>query len=223
MGLDILYGINTTFNKMTEENICKVISLPNWGYLDTHMPNDLFNSLVEECKTAQIKNNEMISALTGAGVAKHFFLKDNVDKMHIFIKKLLQIYNNHFPGLADLKVATENVPLHFDIPWINFQKKYEFVPKHGHDGVFSYTSWIKIPYDSDEELKNGGDHASCVEFLYRDILGKAQSKVIKLNKKDEGRIVFFPAPMEHIVYPFYTSDEFRISISGNILLNTKKL
>ena len=50
-----------------------------------------------------------------------------------------------------------------------------------------------------------------------------KSKVIKLNKKDEGRIVFFPAPMEHIVYPFYTSDEFRISISGNILLNTKKL
>ena len=34
---------------------------------------------------------------------------------------------------------------------LNLQKKYEYLPNHHHDGVLSYTVWIKIPYELEEE------------------------------------------------------------------------
>jgi hypothetical protein len=37
-----------------------------------------------------------------------------------------------------------------------------------------------------------------------------------VDKEWEGKIALFPAKLNHLVYPFYTSDEPRISISGNI-------
>ena len=41
-------------------------------------------------------------------------------------------------------------------------------------------------------------------------------------EKDEGRIVLFPAQLQHVVYPFYNSNKIRMSIAGNILLNTNE-
>ena len=39
-----------------------------------------------------------------------------------------------------------------------------------------------------------------------------------VDKSFEGQMLMFPAPLQHIVYPFYTSDESRITVSGNIKL-----
>tara|TARA_A100001011_G_C13554878_1_gene533931 strand:- start:119 stop:511 length:393 start_codon:yes stop_codon:yes gene_type:complete len=104
-------------------------------------------------------------------------------------------------------------------PWINYQKKNEFIPNHIHDGIFSYTIWMDIPYDSNEELKEGGNDASCFQFSYTDILGITRVHNIRLNKKDNGRMLFFPAKLRHQVYPFYTTDKYRVSISGNVMLD----
>ena len=40
----------------------------------------------------------------------------------------------------------------------------------------------------------------------------------KLSPEDEGRMLFFPAGLMHQVYPFYGTEEERITISGNISL-----
>ena len=37
-----------------------------------------------------------------------------------------------------------------------------------------------------------------------------------LSSEDEGRMLFFPASLQHQVYPFYGTEEERITISGNI-------
>ena len=38
----------------------------------------------------------------------------------------------------------------------------------------------------------------------------------KLSKNYEGTMLFFPAKLRHCVYPFYGTDEPRISIAGNL-------
>ena len=38
---------------------------------------------------------------------------------------------------------------------------------------------------------------------------------------DEGTMLFFTANRPHQVYPFYTSNKTRVSISGNIVLNSR--
>ena len=40
-----------------------------------------------------------------------------------------------------------------------------------------------------------------------------------LDKKSEGQMLFFPARLQHTVYPFLNCEEERVSISGNICLN----
>ena len=128
-----------------------------------------------------------------------------------------EAYERSFPGLWSLKVLTDNLPFSYDRPWINLQKQNEFVPIHLHDGIFSYSIWMKIPYDSSKEAYTGN-----FEFVYCDVTGASKSETIKLSKKDEGTIIMFPAKLQHIVWPFYKNKDARISINGNISFNSKK-
>ena len=75
-----------------------------------------------------------------------------------------------------------------------------------------YTIWMKIP-----KLKTG-HFSGDFEFVYNDITGRICTQLINLTNIDEGKIIMFPSKLPHCVYPFYNTDELRISISGNILL-----
>ena len=44
---------------------------------------------------------------------------------------------------------------------------------------------------------------------------------IELDRNSAGKMVIFPATLKHSVYPFYTSDDYRISVSGNFTLRSK--
>jgi len=54
-------------------------------------------------------------------------------------------------------------------PWFNFQKKGQFLPQHTHDGLYSFSLWLQIPYEYEEEKvtnKWNGDMLMCFEFTY---------------------------------------------------------
>jgi hypothetical protein len=112
--------------------------------------------------------------------------------------------------------------------WINFQKKYEHNPLHNHTGVLSFVLWVQIPYFVKDELS----HPNCInsntpsnslfEFVCTDFMGKIVQNRIEVDKSWEGTIIMFPSSLNHMVHPFYTSDEYRISISGNLIVSSKK-
>lgn len=188
----------------------------NMGFLDIKLPKLLFNSLKKECKIALNSNKEMKSGLSGKGVATHRYVqnKKNLNELNSLLIELITVYRQNFKlDPSRTKTLTNNLPFKIDRPWINYQKKYEFIPQHTHDGVFSYTIWIDLP-------DNEGDYASTFEFTYSDIQGLLRTNTVELNKKDNGRMLFFPSTIVHQVYPFYNSNKKRISISGNILFNS---
>lgn len=112
--------------------------------------------------------------------------------------------------------------------WINFQKKYEHNPLHNHNGDLSFVLWITIPYDLKEELslpncKNSNNPTnSLFEFIFTDFLGIITTCKIHVDKSYEGTLVMFPSALNHTVYPFHTSDDYRISISGNLIVSPSK-
>ena len=53
-------------------------------------------------------------------------------------------------------------------------------------------------------------------------MGEPRTYNYELSKKDEGMMLLFPSKLRHQVYPFYDCDEDRISVSGNITLDTAK-
>tara|TARA_R100000152_G_C6702543_1_gene131765 strand:- start:63 stop:761 length:699 start_codon:yes stop_codon:yes gene_type:complete len=108
--------------------------------------------------------------------------------------------------------------------WVNYQYKHEFNPTHYHTGLYSFVIWLKIPYNIMDEhmqpflkgVKPIDRRAGLFAFTVRDMLGDLSSYNYE---PEEGVMLFFPARLEHCVYPFYTSDEPRITIAGNIALD----
>ena len=111
----------------------------------------------------------------------------------------------------------------------NTQKQNEFNPLHNHNGVYSFVIWMKIPTKHNEQNNNpissraNAHLISAFQFSYQDIIGGYRTRTYKMNPEIEGTMLFFPAKLQHCVHPFYNCDEDRISISGNISLNTAKL
>ena len=108
--------------------------------------------------------------------------------------------------------------------WVNFQKKGEFQPIHAHGGMFSFVIWMDIPYNSKDEAKYTGKTnesyvpGGCFSFAISDGTNRSVRDIfIELSPGFNGYCCFFPSDLSHQVYPFYTSDKDRISISGNIM------
>jgi len=110
--------------------------------------------------------------------------------------------------------------------WVNFQKQTEFNPMHSHSGIYSFVIWMKIPTKFGEQKKLhiasdvNSNSISNFEMRYTDILGRNLSKIYTMDPSKEGTMLFFPSLLNHSVYPFYDCDEDRISISGNIMVES---
>jgi len=126
-----------------------------------------------------------------------------------------------------------------DSIWINYQNKHEFNPAHQHSGVFSIVIFVKIPFDADEEEKEFPPHNTpqqelnnyfsgeefdnqrmlnlngCFGINATTITGEIQTCNLHVDKTFEGSMLLFPATLMHYVYPYYTSDEQRITMSAN--------
>ena len=196
--------------------------LNNFGIITDKVPAELFNKLKAECEIAKrarydkkIEKREMVSGLTGNGVPIHYYIEDSKEELAAYAMQKFYEYETQFRYLSQFKFIDRDMGFTTTDPWLNIQEKHEYIPAHNHDGIMAYVIWVNIPYDVKEELKSGNT-ASCFKFHYSNILGHPMSKIIEVSKEDEGTIMIFPSALIHQVYPFYTSDDVRISISGMV-------
>jgi hypothetical protein len=79
---------------------------------------------------------------------------------------------------------------------------------------------MQIPYKLKEELKvytdANGQYTSCLSFIFTDTNGSVVEKLCYVDESYLYKMLIFPAKLKHMVYPFYTSDKERITVSGNI-------
>jgi len=198
--------------KEKEKKISTVenVNFKNIEIIKDKVPEELFSNLKNESINKDQKN-KFISGLTNtnAGVAKHFYVIKNFNKLGQYLNELVEeflIKNNDY---FVFPLFTKDVPLKLTKAWFNYQTKHQHIPSHLHDGLFSFVIWLQIPTENK------------FIFIYNDILGQTKEKEIILSKKDEGTILLFPSKLRHQVYPFFDTDDERISISGNILFETK--
>ena len=143
-------------------------------------------------------------------------------------KPLVQYYrkNNPLGGdpVSQNALLKPNTKLILNQFWVNYQYKTEFNPFHDHSGVYSFAIWMRIPYDFKEQkrlpqfsgIKENDILAGYFQFEYLDTLGTIRNYSYELSAINEGYMVFFPASLRHCVYPFYETDQPRISIAGNL-------
>jgi len=147
------------------------------------------------------------------------------DEISMFTSHLAGVYLEHFGMQPSMGIAEsmrdENAKFVLKKLWVNYQKKYDFNPIHIHSGVFSFVIWVQIPYDLTEERKRynlKGDETAAFTFQYNNALGGLDTEYLNIDKSFEWKMAFFPARLNHAVHPFYTSDDYRISVSGNVYL-----
>jgi hypothetical protein len=109
--------------------------------------------------------------------------------------------------------------------WINFMRKYEYNPLHDHSGAYSFVIWYKVPYTYEQEnnsrYKSSHNPLSHGSFNFIIPTQTAFNQTVTsiqldVDKNKEGYCAIFPSSLGHCVYPFYSTDEYRITVAGNI-------
>ena len=197
--------------------------LPNVGLTEGLIPSEIYQALNREI--VDIHNNDqgipkMNPSLAGQ-ITKEYQITKSRQLLDPFLEEMGRAYQkewNYFPkenpNKNDLKV--ESV-------WVNMQKKLEVNPLHNHDGTLSFVAWLHVPFKLEDErnmenCKNSRtvELSSTFQFVYTTALGNIVNCPMFVESGWEAKIIMFPAKLLHMVYPFQTSDDYRISIAGNL-------
>ena len=201
------------------------VSPPNCGWIEVRLSEQEIDHLWKCIETSEKKD---IKKILAGNISESYTIKDIDD--YFFNNVIIPVgrsFENEFCSISSKIPTNKAHSLFLKDLWVNYQRKNEFNPIHLHTGVYSFVVWLKIPTDSNEEnQKKIALDSSCpsigvFEFVYTNILGGIEQQKYYLNKNYEGTMIFFPSDLRHQVYPFYDSDELRISISGNILLDSE--
>jgi hypothetical protein len=205
-----------------------ISGLKNYGFLDAKLSNDELAPIKAEINDIQ-KNfdsyeNQKNNIHLAGNIKREYRLIESEKYMENLLMPLVGAYNKDFDYMKNFGQLTNNVPIVLDTCWVNFQKKYEFNPAHKHYGLLSFVIWINVPYDMEEERKLSPgveanfNAAGKFSFLYNDTIGGIEAFNIPIDKTMENKIIVFPSNFFHMVWPFFSSDGYRLSVSGNFKL-----
>ena len=192
------------------------------GWSETKLPKSVMMRLESYIDAAKKDPTNWNHELAG-NISKSLLIKDKDGWFfQTIVLQLISQLVDYFPTYpATMDILTENAPYCLDDFWVNFQRENEFNPLHNHVGIYSFVIFVKIPTDWKEQHAlpfSAGSHtpkASDFDFHWAQD-GVVRKHTYLLDKESEGLMLFFPAKLMHMVYPFYNCGKERISISGNI-------
>ena len=197
--------------------------LPNIGLTQGAISREIYQALNKEIVDIHTNDQgieKMNPALAGQ-ITKEYKITKSRQLLDPFLEEMGRAYQkkwNYYP-----KENPNNNKLTVESVWVNMQKKLEVNPLHNHDGTLSFVAWLHVPFKLEDErnmenCKNSRTVklSSTFQFVYTTALGNIANFPLFVESGWEGNIVMFPAKLLHIVYPFQTSDDYRISIAGNL-------
>lgn len=201
--------------KKMSKHTFNVPYLFNPGILTGRLPNNLLKKVKKAVNDPAAKSEKKMTEDLVGSIRQEYVtpeipgLRDYIDDMYT---AWVDVYK------------TQEVPYKIDPIWTNYMTKGEFNPNHNHPGALAvFVIWVTVPYNIEDEVKfneynnpNYPPKNSCFEFTYTTLDGHIINSPIYVDKTYEGMVSMFPSTLIHCVYPFYTSDEERISIAGNI-------
>jgi len=197
--------------------------LPNVGLTEGKIPPQIYQALNKEI--IDIHNDDsnilrMNPSLAGQ-ITKEYQITKSLPLLNPYLEKMGRVYQkewNYYP-----KETPNNGNLKVESVWVNMQKKLEVNPLHNHDGTLSFVAWLHVPFKLEDErnvenCKNSRtkELSATFQFVYTTALGTIANCPMFVESGWEAKIIMFPAKLLHMVYPFQTSDDYRISIAGNL-------
>ena len=206
----------------------KAVDLPNYGVLECELEDkdiDYLWKLVHKyARGAKWEGNRLLSI-------------DNIDDKQFFISDDEGLFQNEvLMPAAQSYFETYGTPFklkstHYHLPtfsrfWCRVSQDGDYQSIHDHQGIFTFVVWLKIPFEGEDERQvQAGFRPEASDFvlIYPDTCGQLMKKHYRLNPHMDGMMIFFPSDMNHLVYPHFTTEEWRISIAGDIALNSNEV
>ena len=197
--------------------------LPNIGLTNGEIPPQIYQALNQEIIDIHTNDKDIVRmnhALAGQ-ITKEYQITKSRQLLDPFLEEMGRAYQkewNYYPkeNPNDNNLTVESV-------WVNMQKKLEVNPLHNHLGTLSFVAWLYVPFKLEDERNMENvkysrtvELASTFQFVYTTALGTIANCPLFVENGWEAKIVMFPAKLLHMVYPFQTSDDYRISIAGNL-------
>jgi Putative 2OG-Fe(II) oxygenase len=216
--------------------LIEIRGFDNLGFTQIKFDGPELEPIKDEVRKIQLnfENAQKHNQFLAGNIRREYLLKDSKNYISELLYPFLLEYNDfHKNWMIETARSTvkhsEKFPkkIALEHAWVNFQKKYEFNPPHSHDGIISFVIWIQIPFLMQDELANSPGAESntnipgCFNFHFTNSLGELKNSAIHADKTMENTLLIFPAKMVHSVSPFYTSDEYRISVAGNFVVSTE--
>ena len=197
--------------------------LPNVGLTEGSIPSEIYQALNKEIVDIHTNDKDIVRmnhSLAGQ-ITKEYQITKSLPLLNPFLEEMGRAYQKQWDYYP--KENPNNNKLTVESVWVNMQKKLEVNPLHNHDGTLSFVAWLHVPFKLEEErnmenCKNSRtvELASTFQFVYTTALGTIANCPMFVESGWEAKIIMFPAKLLHMVYPFQTSDDYRISIAGNL-------
>jgi hypothetical protein len=199
--------------------MAKPVYFPAHGFVADELPINFYNELLLD---TQNRANKVSYRNNLVGSLSEEYLLEVSDSFENYLASLCRLYDKSFNIPVNKSNPSGEYQYNLRSAWVNYQKKYEYNSVHDHHGDYSFVIWLKIPYDLQEEMNQphvkgaAFNYASQFCFHYPSQVGNLSHYNIPVDKTFEGKIILFDAKLSHSVNPFFTSDEERISIAGNL-------
>ena len=197
--------------------------LPNVGLTNGLIPPNIYQALNQEIVDIHTNDKDIVrmnQSLAGQ-ITKEYAITRSRQLLDPYLEEMGRAYQKNWDYYP--KENPNNNKLTVESVWVNMQKKLEVNPLHNHDGTLSFVAWLYVPFKLEDErnmpnCKNSRtvQLASTFQFVYTTALGTIANAPMFVESGWEARIVMFPSKLLHMVYPFQTSDDYRISIAGNL-------
>ena len=193
------------------------IQFPNLGYVRNSVPESAITQLTQWIDSIDESTTTINHSHVGT-IAREYEITSEPVKAELsnILAPMVQQYVN------DMHFTIQPRAVGLTTAWCNLQQSGEYFAAHTHTGLFSFALWIRVPFTQADERawreargKSGRETAS-FQFHYTDALGRITPNVLEVDSSWEREIVVFPGEMMHSVTPYYSTDDVRIVVSGNI-------
>ena len=206
---------------------CEPAELPNFGVIEAELEQEdidyLWKLVHKYSHNAKWEGNRLISIEEDF---KQFPLNDDDN---LFQNNVLRPCTDKYfetYGCPFKQKTTHTHELAFSRFWCRASLDGDYQSIHDHQGIFTFVVWLTVPFEGkDERQVQAGFRPEASDFVlvYPDTCGQLQKRNFVLGKGAEGKMLFFPSDINHIVYPHYTTQEYRIALAGDVALNSAAL
>jgi len=171
-------------------------------------------------KSAKWDNNRLLDIETHD---KQWAIRDPDRKFeNNVLRPCIDAYINHY-GLPCKTKTTHTHDIVFNRLWCRASTRHDYHSLHDHKSILTFILWLNVPVDSriEKNIEYGfRPEAGEVVLTYSDITGSHRKMNFDLSPENNGQMIVFPSDINHCVYPTHTTDEYRLSVAGDISLSS---